>query len=131
MEKPSKKELNEVYYLEREIHNLQRLLNQSANNVKSPTLSKAPAKSSVPSNPTAETATKLADISLQVEELQDACRLARARIMGYITHIEDSRMRQIVTMRCLELKSWDEIAEALGGHNTATTCRVAFHREFN
>ena len=46
----------------------------------------------------------------------------------FISHIEDSRDRRIVTMRVIDRMSWRQIARNLGGPNTEDAARMAFER---
>ena len=49
-------------------------------------------------------------------------------ILEYICSIDDSLMRQIMTHRHIELKSWPQVANAIGGNNTADSVRMAHDR---
>ena len=60
---------------------------------------------------------KLAEISFVERE-----------ILEYICSIDDSLMRQIMTHRHIELKSWLQVANAIGGNNTADSVRMAHDR---
>lgn len=88
------------------------------------------AKTNVPGKPTEQAAIRLADLHEQLEELQERCRQSKAIIMHYIKEMDDSYMRQIVAMRCLEMMKWEDVAEHIGGNNTAESCRQAFNRAF-
>ena len=60
---------------------------------------------------------KLAEISFVERE-----------ILEYICSIDDSLMRQIMTLRHIELKSWLQVANAIGGNNTADSVRKMHDR---
>lgn len=49
-------------------------------------------------------------------------------VQEFISHIEDSRDRRIVTMRVIDRMSWRQIARNLGGPNTEDAARMAFER---
>ena len=49
-------------------------------------------------------------------------------ILEYICSIDDSLMRQIMTHRHIELKNWLQVANAIGGNNTADSVRMAHDR---
>ena len=49
-------------------------------------------------------------------------------ILEYICSIDDSLMRQIMTHRHIELKSWLQVAIAIGGNNTADSVRKMHDR---
>lgn len=130
--KPTKKELLQIYYLEREIKNIQRIIdNLSDVDIKSPMSAEViVSPTNNPGNPTATVGVNLADLSERLKRLQQQCQQQRLKILAYIEQIEDSYLRQIVMLRCLNLYTWQEVADAIGGNNTALTCRVAFSRAF-
>lgn len=49
-------------------------------------------------------------------------------IEKFVRSIEDSHIRNIVRLRVLEGKSWNEVADAMGGGNTDLSVKKAFHR---
>ena len=49
-------------------------------------------------------------------------------ILEYICSIDDSIMRQIMTHRHIELKNWLQVANAIGGNNTADSVRKMHDR---
>ena len=49
-------------------------------------------------------------------------------ILEYICSIDDSIMRQIMTHRHIELKSWLQVANIIGGNNTADSVRMMHDR---
>ena len=49
-------------------------------------------------------------------------------ILEYICSIDDSLMRQIMTHRHIELKSWLQVANTIGGNNTADSVRMMHDR---
>ena len=52
----------------------------------------------------------------------------QTEVEEWIDSIEDSRIRRIFSMRYLEGMSWQQIANQIGGGNTADTCRMAHNR---
>lgn len=46
----------------------------------------------------------------------------------FIASVEDSRMRRIINLRCIENLSWCEIARHIGGGNTEDSIRMTFNR---
>ncbi|WP_432651720.1 hypothetical protein [Huintestinicola sp.] len=60
---------------------------------------------------------KLAEISFVERE-----------ILEYINSIDDSVIRQIMIYRHIELKSWVQVANAIGGKNTADSVRKIHER---
>ena len=49
-------------------------------------------------------------------------------ILEYIGAIDDSLIRQIMTLRHIELKTWVQVALAVGGGNTADSVRMIHDR---
>lgn len=129
--KPTREKLYQAYYINQEIKNLQWMLERSGTDIQSQQITGMPhANTNVPSDPTADAGIKIADIRMQIEYLRERCREEKAKIWAYIIHMEDSRMRQIVMLRCIELLSWEDVADRIGGGNSAATCKMAFYREF-
>lgn len=91
----------------------------------------APSRTNVHSDVTARVGVSIADMTIKLKQLKDKCIKAQSEIIDYINQIEDSRLRQIVFLRCIKLYSWDKVAENIGGGNTAVTCRKTFSRAFN
>lgn len=46
----------------------------------------------------------------------------------FISDIEDSRIRRIITLRFIENLSWNKVADRIGGENTEDSVRMAFER---
>lgn len=46
----------------------------------------------------------------------------------YIYSLEDSELRRILEYCCIDRKSWDEVAEAMGEGYTAEACKQKFSR---
>ena len=57
---------------------------------------------------------KLAELETQVEH--------------FLGELDDSRMRQMIEYRYIEDMSWVQIANRMGGRNTADGCRMAVER---
>ena len=49
-------------------------------------------------------------------------------IEKFIRTIEDSHIRNIVRLRVVEGKTWNEVADVMGGGNTDLSVKQAFHR---
>ena len=69
---------------------------------------------------------------LELRQIINA-KLARARaeevyLAGYIAGVQDSLIRQILTARYLDGKSWAGVAAAVGGMNTPDSVRKAHER---
>ena len=52
----------------------------------------------------------------------------RDSIESFIDSAEDSMMRQILTLRFIEGKSWQRVADEVGGNNTENSVKKRCHR---
>ena len=50
------------------------------------------------------------------------------QVEEFITSIEDSRMRRIVTLRFVDNLSWGKVADRIGGGNTEDSIKKSFYR---
>ena len=123
-----RKELQAFYYIQREIEMWEAEL-EAVGYMTSTRLNGMPG-SGVPGNPTAREAAKYEKIKKKIEELRDEAVEVRARTYKHIAEIDDSLMRQIVMHRCISLESWENVAKAVGGGNTADGVRKRFERAY-
>ena len=63
-------------------------------------------------------------ISMKLAEIS----VAEREILEYIFSINDSQIRRIMRLRHIELKSWLQVANTIGGNNTADSVRMAHDR---
>ena len=63
-------------------------------------------------------------ISMKLAEIS----VAEREILEYIFSINDSQIRRIMRLRHIELKSWLQVAIAIGGNNTADSVRQMHDR---
>ncbi len=52
----------------------------------------------------------------------------RNKVEEFIAGIDDSRMRRIISLRFTDGLSWNEVADCIGGGNTAGSVKMAFQR---
>lgn len=127
----NKRDLKQVYYVKKEITMWQEKLKELEDiSLKSPKLDgmpRAPGKS----NPTANKAEEIAEIKEIIEELEYRALKEAKRIYEYIRDLDDSLVRQIIIYRCIELKSWAEVADAIGGGNTEDSVRKRYERHLS
>ncbi len=50
------------------------------------------------------------------------------QVEEFIASVDDSRMRRIINLRCIEGYSWNKVADYIGGGNTEDSVRMAFNR---
>ena len=124
----TKKELSQLYWLNREIEQDQlRLaeLEAAATSI-TPTISGLPHIAGI-SDKTA-LAAEIADCRNIVEAKHKQCIAEYNRLIRYINSVDDSLMRQILTLRCINGLSWLQVAMHIGGGNTEDSVRMAFNR---
>jgi len=126
----TKEEINQIYYLNKEIEMWQRNLKELQDGgLQSPKLDGLPKGAKI-SDSTGDKGTQQADIKLIIESLLRRVQMQRKEIYEYIDKLEDSLLRQIILYRCVSLCSWSETALYVGGGNTADSVRMVFNRHF-
>lgn len=63
----------------------------------------------------------LASLELELMEMLN-------QVEEFITSVDDSRMRRIITLRFNDNLSWLKVAERIGGNSTADSVRMEFNR---
>lgn len=124
-----KKELNQIYYLEKEIDMWRKALSriQSRSLLPSQEITGMPFGSGI-SDKVGNLATSEVDITNKIEELQKKVYEEQYRLLKYIETIEDSLMRQIMYHRHVLCMKWNEVAMTIGGGNTEDSVRKAHDR---
>ena len=113
----TKTELKQIYHLNREIRMWQRELSRlrEKSPIGSPDLSGEPHGSGI-SDKVGDMATTIADIELIIQGKLAEIQVQRKKVMDYIDGVEDSQMRQIITLRHVNCMKWNEIADEVGGN---------------
>lgn len=122
------KELSNLFYLNIEIEREEerlKSLEEAATNI-STQISGLPHVSGI-SDKTA-LASEIADTKAIIEHKNKEAIIEYNRIMRYIAKIDDSYMRQIITLRYIDGRSWANIAMIIGGNNTPDSIRMAHNR---
>lgn len=73
-------------------------------------------------------AAEIADTKAIIKHKNDEAVIEYRRLMRYIAKIDDSLIRQIITLRYVDGKSWTNIAMDIGGGNTPDSVRMAHSR---
>lgn len=124
------KELSQLYYLNREIENDRRRLEELEAKLASPSspnLSGMP-KSTAYGNKIESSVADIIDLRAIIAAKQQQCIYERSRLMRYITEINDSLTREIFIFRFVNGLSWRQVAASVGGNNTADSCRMTCKR---
>lgn len=125
----TKRELSQLYWLKREIaRNKARLaqLEAAASSASAP-LTGMPGGGGV-SDRVGAYAAEIADLRSIIDANIRRCWQEMRRLSRYISTVEDSQMRQILTLRYIECLTWNQVADAIGGGNTEDSVRMAHNR---
>lgn len=130
MEKMTKKELSQLYWLNKEIAMWQQKLErmEEKSTIKGKQITGIPSGGSRETSKVEEQVIRREEIKKKIAEQQNKAEKEQARLLEYITGIEDSLLRQIIQYRFVELKSWKEVAWRIGGDNTAESVRKTVQR---
>lgn len=114
------KELSQLYYLKREIEMDQRRLRE----LEVKALPGAQVITGVPHDSgvadiVGRYAAEIADLRGIIEAKHQQCLYERSRLERYIADIDDSLLRQIFTYRFVNGLPWFQVAESVGGKNSA------------
>lgn len=124
----TKKDLSQLYYLKREIRSdEQRLADLEAAATKITSSMSGMPGSGKRSDKTALGA-EIADLKKIIHSKNEMCIAHYNRIMRFVAELDDSFMRQIITYRHLDLMSWRNIAQKIGGGNSEDGIRMAYNR---
>lgn len=128
----TKKELSELYYLNREIEKLSKDLETLENSsyVGSSEITGLPRGNSK-SDSVGKMAIEIAEIKELIKLRKDESVLKRNKIFRYINGINDVYIRMILSFRYINGFDWLQVAENIGGGNTADSVRMAHNRFLN
>lgn len=73
-------------------------------------------------------AAEIADLQIIIDSKRKMCVSHYNRIMRYVAEIDDSLMRQIITYRHVDMMTWRNIAQKIGGGNSEDSLRMAYKR---
>lgn len=111
----TKKELSQLYYLNREIEEQQRRVRELENLATSCTsqITGMPRAEGV-SDKIAKYVTEIADLKALIDLNLKKCFYELNRLNRYINTVEDSEMRMILSLRYINGLSWQQIAFSIG-----------------
>ena len=121
------KQLDQVFHLTREKNELEKMLLEipDITAVRYGSIGVSNSGISSPVQKIAEQREKIRElISMKLAEIS----VAEREILEYIFSINDSQIRRIMRLRHIELKSWLQVANAIGGNNTADSVRKMHDR---
>ena len=118
------KELSQLYYLNKEIKQLEsKLMELETTAYKAtPNLTGMPGSGKC-SDKVGRYAAEIADLKALINLNIEKCWHEKRRLERYIQSIDDSLIRQIFFLRYIELKKWEDVAASLGGNNTENSVK--------
>ena len=122
------RELSQLYWLKREIDEDEKRLaelREEAAGVPSPAGDGLPRSTEVHSR-VERLALDIVEIERVIIEKRARCVYERARLERYIAAITDSLTRQIFTERFIRGKTWQEVADAIGGNTEYSVKKVCY-----
>lgn len=124
----TKKELKELYYLQREIRSdEQRLMELESMATGTTSPANGMPRGGTLSDKTA-LAADIADLKVIIQSKHAMCIALYNKIMHFVACIDDSLMRQIIMHRHLDMMTWCDIAQKVGGGNSADGIRMMYER---
>ena len=75
-------------------------------------------------------AAEIADVSAEAEQLREVIREQETAVTAFIAEIPDVHTRMIFQLRFLRGMTWRDVADAVGGKNTAHNVRNICYRYF-
>lgn len=125
----TKKELSQLYYLNKEIkQQKQRLKELEAAATGCTAQITGMPHGTAAGDKVSKYAAEIADLKNLIELNIQKCWYEMNRLNRYIDSVEDSQMRQILTLRYINLYSWEEIEIAIGGNNKSESLRKRLER---
>ena len=124
------RELSQLYWLTREIENEKERLRRLESRAYAVGAAPADSMPRAPgvSRKTERYAVAIASIRASIEENIKRCEVERAKLLEYISGVEDSLTREIFRLRFVEGLSWAEVAARVGGGNTVEGIRKRVYR---
>lgn len=125
----TKKELSQLRYLDQEIYCQKKQLEELMATASSCTASMSNRSyACIRSDKIGVYGSKIADLVALLEETIEKRVQERLKLERYIQAVEDSAMRQILSMRYIQGYSWRKIAHRVGGNNTEDSVRKSHDR---
>ena len=123
------KELQQLFYLERIIqHEKDRLDELRASvDLHSPGLSDMP-KAPGARDKLGDTVPKIVDQESEIQETIWKYSQTKERLLSFINSVPFVRIKMIMILRFIEQKSWQEVAEEIGGKETEYSVKKAVYR---
>ena len=122
-------ELSQLYYLEKLIRRDEQRLEDMRCRLTciGPKLSGMPAMPGA-SDTIGDTVPQIVDLMRKIEVERSVLEKEKAELEGYLRCIQDTQLRLIFVLRFVDLKSWNDVAQTIGGGNTEGSVKQACYR---
>ncbi len=126
----TREDLMQVYYIEKEVEMWQDELERLRNSAEAAAIryTGLPSGKGKKCDKVAETAVSLADTERKIEKKLRELEAAKNEILNYILNIDDCQTRLIFKLRCINLMSWNAVADKIGGMNSEYSVKKRFYR---
>lgn len=126
----TKEDLMQVYYIDKEITSWKNELEsiRRASVVSGTKWGVYGKTKGVNSDKVAEIAVKTAETQRKIEQKLLELEKAKNEVTRYILSIDDCQTRLIFKLRCLNLLSWNAVADQVGGMNSEDSVKKRFYR---
>ena len=127
----TKEELSQLFYLNKEIERDRARLISLRERATATTPAYCRISASASNNfdcKIARSAEEIADIEAMISKRIELCWFERKRLENYISTITQSYIRELFKLRFCELKTWNQIADEIGGNNTEDSVRKTVER---
>ncbi|MEE0015733.1 MAG: hypothetical protein UE866_00720 [Clostridia bacterium] len=120
------KELNQLYYLSVEIAHLKKEIEKRENqsDIRAQVITGMPFGGKL-SDPTGERGTELSDNKMLLNLALIKAEIEKNKIERYISQIDNSEMRTIIRLRCIEFRTWEQIGAELHMHRTTAKRKIS------
>lgn len=125
----TKKELSQLYYLNKEIEQQKRKLAEleAAAAKTSQCITGMPGAGNI-SDKVGTYAAEIADLKALIALNIQKCWYEKSRLERYIQGISDSLTRQIFSLRYINCLRWNQVADTVGGNNTEGSVKMVHAR---
>lgn len=128
------KELSQLYYLNREIEQDQRRLEElkaQSRSISATEITGMPKGGHIAGSAIDRYIAEIVDLEAIISAKITQCMHERNRLERYIADIPDSLTRQIFTLRFISGLPWHQVAAHIGGYNTEASVKMICYRHID
>lgn len=74
---------------------------------------------------------EIEDLKERISHLESECAQEKKILERYIATIEDDQTRMVFRLRFVHCMTWPQVAEAIGGRNTANSVKLICYRHLD